>query len=182
MSVCCATAGLTPRGSCPEVEDDDGHAEGAEVVAVGRLLGDVGVVGSDDEDGAVVPGLLRGGGKEATERHVGVADAGVHRVALFVEHLTVALRHHEGVMRGGGEEGGHEGLPHAAHGEGVVLEELFIPDGPGAVEVFLAAKTAVGIVLCATIVLGEARGAGKGLEAHGAVFSTVEEGGGVAAT
>ena len=162
------------------VEEDDGHAEGAEGAVVGRLVVDVGVVGGDDEECVAVPWHLAGGVEEATEGLVGVADAGVEGVSLFVEGLAVALGHGEGMVRRGGEECGHEGLRHLIHDGGVVLHELFVPDGPGAVEVGVAAETAVGVIFRAAVVVLKARGAGKGLETHRAVLCTVEEGGGIA--
>ena len=168
------------RQAAGGVEDDDGDAEGAEVVGVGGVFGGVGVVGGDDEDGVVVPGLLGGCGEEAAEGHVGVADAGVHGVAWLVEGLCVAFWHYEGVVGCGGEEGGHEGFFDGTHGEGVVLEEFFVPDGPGAVEVFFAAEAGVGVIFFSAIVMGEAGGASECFEAHGSVFGAVEEGGAVA--
>lgn len=162
------------------VVDEDGHAEDAEGVGVGGVGGVVGMVGGDDEDGVAEPGLAASGGEEAAEGEVGVADAGVDGVARLAEGLAVALGNDEGVVGGGGEEGGAEGLAEGGGLGGEVLEELLVPDGPGAVEVGGAAETGVGLVLGAAVVVLEAGGAGEGLEAHGAVVGTMEEGGGVA--
>ena len=63
---------------------------------------------------------------------------------------------------------------------GKELEKLLVPDGPGAVKISVAMEIGVGIELVAPVVTFEARGAGKGLEAHRTVLSAVEEGGGIA--
>ena len=161
-------------------EEDNGHAEGAEGGVVGALLVDVGVVGGDDKEGVAVPRHAAGGSEEAAQGVVGIADAGMQRVAVGAETIGIAFGHDKGMMRCGGEEGGHERLRQLLHDGGVVLHELLVPDGPGAVEIVGSAETAVGFVLGTAIVVLETGGAGKGLEAHGTVFGTVEEGSGVA--
>ena len=160
--------------------ENDRDGEGAEGSVVGWLFSDIGVVGSDDEEGVVVPRHTTGSGEEATEGMVGVADAGVEGMAGSAEAVGVARGDSKGVMGGGGEDSGHERLREGVHGGSKELQELLIPDGPSAVEVVFATKTGVGIVFGASEIVLEAGGAGECLKAHRAVFGTMEEGCGVA--
>lgn len=111
---------------------------------------------------------------------VSVADAGVEGMTVGAKTVDVARGDSEGVVGGGGEDSGHERLREGVHGGSKELQEFLIPNGPSAVEVVFAAKTGVGIVFSATEIVLEAGGAGECLKAHGAVFSTMEKGCGVA--
>ena len=160
--------------------ENDRDGEGAEGSVVGWLFSDIGVVGGDDEEGVVVPRHTTSRGEEATEGMVGVADTGVEGMARGAEAVGVARGDSKGVMGGGGEDSGHERLREGVHGGSKELQELFIPDGPSAVEVVFATKTGVGIVFGASEIVLEASSAGECLKAHRAVFGTMEEGCGVA--
>lgn len=159
------------------VEDDDGRAEAAEVGLVLGMVAHVGVVAGQHEDGVPVPRLARCGLEEAAYGHVGIAYALVHDDAFLGIALPVLVGYDVGVVAGGGEDGGHEGLLHLAHHLGIVLQEGLVPDGPRAVEVVGAVSL---LVLGPAVVVLESGLAGKGLEAHGAVLRPVEEGGLVA--
>ena len=83
-------------------------------------------------------------------------------------------------MRRGREDGRHEWLFHAAHGQRIVLQELLVPDGPSAVKVIVTVEPWVFVILRPSVILAEARCLGKGLKAHGTVLRTMEEACGVA--
>ena len=144
------------------------------------MFADVGMVGGDDEDGAVVPRLLLRCGEKTTQRHIDIAYAGVHGMSFEMQAVAIGLGNHEGMMRRGGEHCRHERLLHIAHGRGIELQERLVPDGPCTIEIAFAAKTCVSVILCATIITLEACGTGKGLEPHRAVFCPVEERRGIA--
>ena len=158
----------------------DGDAVEAHRIGVSGLFGEVGVVGGDDEDGVVEPGLFACCVEEFAQGLVGVADAGVHGMAVFVEEVLVFFGYDEGVVGGGGEEGGDERLLQGVHCQGEELEKFLVPDGPSAIEIFVSTKATVLFVLGASVVLVESCGTGIGFETHGAVFGAVEEGGLVA--
>ena len=163
------------------VVDGDGDFEQAEGGEAFGALELVGVVGGDDEEGVVEPGLLASGGEEAAQGVVGVADGDVDGECALREASLVALRHDEGVVRRGAEEARHEGFFELfAEGEGHVLHEFLVPDGPVSVEVVASVEAFVVAVVAQSEVVAEAGAACEGLEAHRAVGCAVEEGGAVA--
>ena len=180
VDLLCHTALDAARQLTRRVEDEYWRREEPERGAVLVMGGLVGVVGSEHKDGVAEPRLPGRGLEETAQGIVGVADALVHWQGAEWEAALVGLGDDEGVVRRGGEDGRHEGLRHVAHGQCIVLQERLVPDGPGAVEVGIAVEAWVGRVLGAAIVVGKACAAGEGLEAHGTVLGTVEEGCGVA--
>ena len=95
--------------------------------------------------------------------------------ALLRVYVFVFVGYYVGVVRRCREHSRHERLAELRHLESVELQEGLVPDGPHAVEVAVAAKALVVVILRAPEVVVEARGARKGLEAHRAVLGPVEE-------
>ena len=160
-------------------EENDGNLEVAGIGEVLLAREGVGVVGGDDEEGVVVPGLSSRVVEEETEGVVGVADALVERVStLLNEGVRIASRNVEWVVGGDGEERRHERLAEGGEGVAIELEELLVPDAPVTVVVVIAR---VGVVVFGlAVVVLESADVGERLEAHGTVGSAVEEGGVVA--
>ena len=138
------------------------------------MVAHVRMIAGEHEDGVLEPRLTAGGLEELADGHIRIADALLDLEVLLRELLAIALRHHEGVMAGGCEDGRHEGLLQFTHLLGIELQEGLVPDGPGAVEVVSALG---GLKFRATIVALETGLLGKGLETHAAVFCPMEEGG-----
>ena len=153
---------------------DGEDADGGVAFVVLKLRG---VVGGDDEECVLEPGLLAGGGEESSQCVVAVLDGAVDVEGAALVGVLVAGGDVEGVVRGGGEEAHHERLFETlGDGRGGELEEVLVPDGPMAVEIVAAAGARVVAVVGHAVVVLESRGAGESLEAHGGVGSTVEEG------
>ena len=158
------------------VKDKDGRTEATQVGLILSMVAHVGVVAGQHKDGVAIPRLAAGLLEEAAQSHVGIADALVDGQRPLGKAAFVLLGDDKRVVRRGGEHSSHERLAHRAHLCAVVLQERLVPDGPGAVKVFVAAEARVLVELGAAIVVLEARAAGKGLEAHTAVLRPVEEG------
>ena len=167
---------VAAQGAVARSIEYDGHVVVAQRRSVVRVYVGAGVVGSNDEERVPVPRLLAGLAEELAQGMVAVGHALLQLALARGELATIALGQVEGGMRRGREDCRHKGLVHLAHAVGVELQELLVPDGPGAVEVVVAMIVGVFVVLRAPIVALEARGAGEGLEAHRAVLRTVEEG------
>ena len=116
------------------------------------------MVAGEHEDGVVEPRLTTGFFEEPSNSHIGIADALVDDDALFGITLLVLLWDGVGVMTAGCEDGCHEGLFHLRHFCGVVLQEGFVPDGPHAVEIGIATKARIAIVVLTTIIVLESCG------------------------
>ena len=83
-------------------------------------------------------------------------------------------------MRRYGENGRHEGLLHLAHLRAIVLQERLVPNAPMSIEVGIAAKTRVGCIVFASIILLKPYFLSKGQESHAAPNGPMKEGGVVA--
>ena len=157
------------------VVDDDGRAESTDVALVFVVVALVGVVVGEHEDGVLEPRLLGCLGEEAAEGHVGVAHALVDGQLLLLIDVLVLGGNLEGMVRRGGEHGGHERLAHLTHLGAIVLQERLVPDAPMSVEVLVAPETAVGGIVLATVILLESRLVGERHEAHRTAVGAVEE-------
>ena len=81
------------------------------------------------------------------------------------------------MVRGGAEEADHERLLYLlGNGASGELEEFLIPDGPMTVEVAAAVGIGVVTIFGHAEITFETGAASEGLEAHGRVGRTMEEG------
>ena len=140
------------------------------------VVGEVGVVAGEHENGVVEPRLVAHPLKELPEGHVGIADALVDDKTLFGEGLLIFLGHHIGMVAAGGKDSSHERLFHLRHLSGIVLQERLVPDGPRAVEIVIATKTGISIEVLTTVIILKTCGLSEGLEPHRATLGTMEEG------
>ena len=134
------------------------------------------MVAGQHEDGILEPRLATGFLEEATDGHIGIANALMDGQALFWIDLLIFLRNDVGMMRRGCKDCGHEGLLHLRHLGSIVLQEGLVPNSPHAIKVGIATKTCVFVVVLTTIILLEASATSKGLKAHRASLGTMEEG------
>ena len=144
------------NGLARGVVDNDRRAVAAHVGLVFGMVGEVGVVAREHEDGVLEPRLGLRLLEELAYRHVGIAYALVHYEPLLGIYVLVFLGNNVGRVARNGEHRGHKRLRHLANLGAEVLQERLVPDAPVVVEVGIAAEARVGSIVLATVILLEA--------------------------
>ena len=157
--------------------EEDGDEETAHLVVVVVTARHTAVVGTEDEDGVVEPGLVLHLLEELPDGVVGIADDLVHGNLATGEFVLILVGYLERVMtrsRENGEEEGFALLRDFVGSVGEVFQVRLVEDGPGAVEVLVVA------ILVHAVVAVKTNGVAESLETQCGVGSTMEKGGGVA--
>ena len=129
------------------------------------------MVGGDDEERVAKPRLCACRLEELAQRHIRVANQGVIRHFVTGEHLFIALRKMERVVRTDGKFSGEEGLTEGAEFVCEVLQKLFVPNAPPTIEIFRV------VVFIHTEISIETHLSGEGIKAHRTILRIVKEGG-----
>ena len=101
--------------------DDNRRAEASKVCLVLHMVGLVGMVAGQHEDGVLEPRLATGLLEEAAYSHVGIAYALMDDQSLFGIDVLILLGNDIGMVRRGCEDRRHEGFLHLGHLSTVVL-------------------------------------------------------------
>ena len=99
------------------------------------------------------PFLLAGCCKEFANRHVGVANTLLNWQMFFLVNVLILGGNDERIVARYGEKCRHKGLFHLAHFRTIVLKKGLIPYSPVAIEVFIAPKSLIIVVVLSTIIV-----------------------------
>ena len=134
------------------------------------------MVGSNHKESILIPRHSLSFLKEFAKSIICIAYALMDFYTLFRINLFIFLRHNIRMMRRSCEESCHKRLFHLTHFGSIELHERLVPYSPCAIEILVAIKSLVGIILRASEIVGKACGTSKSLEAHRTILCTMEEG------
>ena len=169
----------TAQGGVAGSIEHNRHRELSEVGLIHIPARLAGVVGSNHKEGIIIPLLFRGGIEEALQCHVGVAHALVNRQFSFGKSAFVFCRNLIWGLRRSSVSRCHKRLLHAADFIAEELQERFVPDVAGSVEV----GARIGVSACVffnAVKFAETRCPGKRAQAHHTTGRAIEESRGVA--